>query len=764
MKINAKMLVYILSTSMLIFIASIGYITWKSGTSALNDARELANKNALEYANLIKSELMSDYNITKTLAQAGQAYSTLNWDEWNKIFLEQQRIVMIENTHYFAVATSWELNHINKEWDKPFGRYLNGWVRDEKGNISQIETNLNTEGDNFNSNYYQMKRSGKSMIVDPKFYSPTGKIEDQYLNSNISVPIKIGNTFIGLAGVDIDLQHFQDVIEKIKPFEEGYAFIVSYDGTFVAHPNTSYVGKYFYDVFPLLDESFLITEQIKEGKNFSFNFYNEENDEFFCCYAPIIIEEVETPWSLAIVVPNKVIISKARNVLINGIYVSLIGLLVLSLVVWLIARNITLPIKNVTEVLKKMAQGEIDKSLMIKNFTKDEAGEMSMALNTSIEGLNTKAAFASQIGTGNINAELKLLGRKDTLGKSLIEMQKSLQKSQKEEIKRKKEDQNRRWVNEGLAVFGELLRQNADNLEQFGHEIIKKLVHYIDATQGGLFIKNDNEQRKVTFDLLSAFAYDRQKFLKRTVELGEGIVGACAIEKETILLTEIPQNYLQIVSGLGGANPNSLVLVPLKIENEVLGVIEMASFHKFEKYHIEFIEKIAESIASTLKSVRINIRTSQLLEQSQQQAEEMAAQEEEMRQNMEELQATQEESTRKSEEFMGILEAVDSFLLKAEFDLDLSLVQANRLFLNKFGYTANETFGLTLDSFIDDENKKSFQSVIKKVTTGNAQQLTGFLKSKSGKKTKTLISLTPVYINDRIEKILLLALDITNIK
>ena len=147
MKINAKMLLYILSTSMLIFISSIGYITWESRQLALTEAHEIANKNAHEYANIIKSELRSYYNITRTLAQAGQAYHTLPWDEWNKIFLEQQLNIINENPHFLAVATSWELNHIDPNWDKPFGRNLSGWGKDRSGNINKIELRLNTEGD-----------------------------------------------------------------------------------------------------------------------------------------------------------------------------------------------------------------------------------------------------------------------------------------------------------------------------------------------------------------------------------------------------------------------------------------------------------------------------------------------------------------------------------------------------------------------------------------------------------------------------------------
>jgi len=132
------------------------------------------------------------------------------------------------------------------------------------------------------------------------------------------------------------------------------------------------------------------------------------------------------------------------------------------------------------------------------------------------------------------------------------------------------------------------------------------------------------------------------------------------MEKQTIHLTEIPQNYIQITSGLGGSNPKSLLLVPMKMEKEVLGVIEIATFNEFEAHQIAFLEQASLSIASSLNMAETNKRTSELLEKTQQQAEEMAAQEEEMRQNMEELQATQEESSRRAEEFeMQFIELQD---------------------------------------------------------------------------------------------------------
>ncbi len=195
-----------------------------------------------------------------------------------------------------------------------------------------------------------------------------------------------------------------------------------------------------------------------------------------------------------------------------------------------------------------------------------------------------------------------------------------------------------------------MLRHNNDNIEELSDEIVKNVVKYLNANQAALFLLNDEDVNDKHFQLMSAYAWDRRKFINKRIDFTEGLVGACAMEKETIQLTEIPEDYVEITSGLGKATPRFIVLVPLKHEEEVLGVIELASFKELEQFEVDFLEGIAQSIASTILSVKINAKTKYLLEQSQQQAEEMLAQEEEMRQNMEELQATQEEMGRKAEE------------------------------------------------------------------------------------------------------------------
>src|SRR5690606_32889817 len=141
----------------------------------------------------------------------------------------------------------------------------------------------------------------------------------------------------------------------------------------------------------------------------------------------------------------------------------------------------------------------------------------------------------------------------------------------------------------------------------------------------------------------------------RKISVEEGLVGQCFMERDVIYMTKVPQNYVQITSGLGEATPGCVILVPVMTADEIVGVFELASFKPLEQYRIDFLKKVCENIASSIVSSRVTERVKRLLAESQQQTEEMRAQEEEMRQDMEELQATQEEMRRKEQHAQEIL-------------------------------------------------------------------------------------------------------------
>ncbi|MDX2190820.1 MAG: GAF domain-containing protein [Bacteroidota bacterium] len=217
------------------------------------------------------------------------------------------------------------------------------------------------------------------------------------------------------------------------------------------------------------------------------------------------------------------------------------------------------------------------------------------------------------------------------------------------------EDKKREWANNGLAMFAEILRQNNETVKQTYDNIIRNIVKYLDANQGGLFVVEESNHEKY-LSLEACYAYDRKKFLEKRIDIGEGMVGQCYLEKDITLITKVPDRYTYITSGLGASTPGCILVLPLMVNEEVYGVVELASFKKFEQYQVDFLKKLAESIASAIGNLKINERTKVLLSQSMQQTEEMRAQEEEMRQNMEELSATQEEMRRKEVHLMQVLE------------------------------------------------------------------------------------------------------------
>jgi PAS domain S-box-containing protein len=181
-------------------------------------------------------------------------------------------------------------------------------------------------------------------------------------------------------------------------------------------------------------------------------------------------------------------------------------------------------------------------------------------------------------------------------------------------------------------------------------------VKYTKSNQGGLFILNEDNESDQFLELMACYAFERKKYMTKKVVIGEGLIGQAYLEGDRMYLEEVPKEYITITSGLGGSNPNALLIVPLKINDKVYGVLELATFGKYHDYEIDLVEKLAESIASTISTVRVNESTRILLEKTQQQAEEMRAQEEEMRQNMEELEATQEEMRRKEKHIQNMLD------------------------------------------------------------------------------------------------------------
>lgn len=273
-----------------------------------------------------------------------------------------------------------------------------------------------------------------------------------------------------------------------------------------------------------------------------------------------------------------------------------------------------------------------------------QARETQLQLDRDEKRMGQLTGFIEAVSSGNYDVQLEESSQ-DHVSETLVRMRTKLKDNAELE-------KRRNWATSGQAEIGEILRATGSSAELFDN-IIRFIVKYTHSNQGGLFILNDDDANDVHLDLVACYAFERKKFLTKKVAIGNGIVGQCFLERAKIHLTEVPDDYVNITSGLGGTTPRAIMVVPLKVNEDVFGVLELASFQPYESHEVELVEKFGENIAATVSSVKTNERTRELLEQTQQQAEEMKSQEEEMRQNMEELSATQEQQQRLMAEAEG---------------------------------------------------------------------------------------------------------------
>ncbi len=434
----------------------------------------------------------------------------------------------------------------------------------------------------------------------------------------------------------------------------------------------------------------------------------------------------------------------------------LIACIISLLIALYIIRSVLLRIKFLKVQIREISHGNLPEQL---EHSTDEMNSIIKALNELILNLKGITNFAEEVGKGQFDSEIAVFDNKGQLGESLAEMRTKLQNVSEE-------DKKRDWFNTGIAKFAEMLRANNENIETLSSKLIGELVTYLNANQGSIFIVH-NENNEVKIQMKGAYAYNRQKYIDKEIVPGQGLVGQCYLEKEYIYLSEIPENYVSISSGLGEATPTHLLICPMKINDDIFGIIELASFHPFEAHHIDFIEKVGESIASTIKALQISLETRSLLEESQMRSEQLQAQEEEMRQNAEELEATQEEMERQSREMGAFNLAVKESAILMEMEIDGTISNVNRKFEEVFGYRNDDITGKN-QSFILSHKAtatEDFESILAQLKTGNSKQKIINCSKRNGESIKLYADYFPIKESDgSIRKIECLCFELTGLE
>jgi len=368
----------------------------------------------------------------------------------------------------------------------------------------------------------------------------------------------------------------------------------------------------------------------------------------------------------------------------------LVLLLTVFALVYYLRKTVSKPIIKLDNIVKKVLAGDRNAGKELKHDREDEIGSLNRNFGLMLD---------------NLRENLKLIKNKNE----------SLEH-------RAKQDEIRNWTIQGLSHFSDIMKTNNTNLDEFASNILSETVKYMDANQGAFFVLDDENQEPV-MTLKACYAFNKKKYIHKTIKKGEGLIGQTWLEGESIYMTEIPSSYINITSGLGDAPPRSIMIVALKTEQQIVGVLEIASFQEFKKHEQELLTELAKRLGSVIESIKMQEKTQKLLEQSQEMTEQLSAQEEEMRQNMEELQATQEEMNRNQKSLNDAinfkdlqLNMMNSLLGKVYegiifINKDYQIVTSNNYLMDDLHYSENDLMGNNPEVIFKTSLKKRIEAL-----------------------------------------------------
>ncbi len=426
--------------------------------------------------------------------------------------------------------------------------------------------------------------------------------------------------------------------------------------------------------------------------------------------------------------------------------------------IYFIINKSLLPLKKITEISDKISSVNMN-VLNAENLNKEY--KIIVENLKKITSENTEIInFAHHISSGNYNTYIKPSSEEDIVSISLNSISSHLKEEKNKRSKEEKEVERQLWMRKGRFEISEAERFSSKDITELSFNIIRSLVNYTDALMGGIYLF-DEEQKNI--ELVAAYAYEKQKHFNANFKPGEGIVGACILEKKKIILNNIPDDYIKIATGLGSGTPSIIAVVPVFFKNKINAAIEIAFLKTPENYIIEFIEQLSDSIGAWIDASLISTKTAELLTVSQEQTQKLAEKEDELNKKVAELQEIQEKTDEINIRFQSILNAVNQTIMTVEYTTDGTIINCNEIYTRIMGFTADEIKGKNVTEIVKDQSE-SLKKIIEEVKKGKSVKQEVKRYTKTGEEKHLTATYTPYYDKEgNISQILFFAFDISNI-
>ena len=319
------------------------------------------------------------------------------------------------------------------------------------------------------------------------------------------------------------------------------------------------------------------------------------------------------------------------------------------------ASNLTSQVRDIAGVSTALARGDFSRKIDVE--VKGEVQELKNNINAMVDSFTTIVKAANTIAEGNFAIEMPLRSEADQLGIALNTMTENLKRISEE-------NENEAWIKTGQAGLNDRMRGEQDLLT-LSKNIISYLTKYLEGQVGVIYLAERNKDKK-QLRMTGSYAFTRRKSLKTTFDFGEGLAGQAALEKDVIVLSGIPSDYISVSSGLGEKNPSNILVQPFMIDGEVKGVIEIGSFKSFNDSQLELMRSVGENIAITTNSSLDREKMKDLLEESQRQSEELLKQQEKLQIQSKELQMANDDLESKTKDLEMQKEDLQSSRVEVE--------------------------------------------------------------------------------------------------
>ena len=632
------------------------------------------------------------------------------------------------------------------------GRFVPKFVKHADGVVEHDMIRNYNDNTDVNS-YYYFKTKKDVFIQEPRILRESAK---NLLIMPVVYPLHFGTKLLGVIGADFVINNLNQRLAAVKKPEGCQLVVFSSSGKVAVSPDkTLLIGRNLESVLDGAPDFYYI--KFRRGEEIE-----QREGESYVITRTCSLRDVNAHFNICMICDQSSLSSNGNVFLANALGLGFVVYLLLMLMILMFRWYYRTQVKALTAKGDDMAN--VDKeyprtgNLYVPELKKlDDILLKYHSTFVKIRDLNR------EIESYRYDDVLDTLPQNNKFQQSYNNMLDTLRRIAQSENDRKNKEETENWISQGIAAINEAMRIGSNKVDVLSQNILMTLVRYTKAILGGLYIYSKEDDGEY-LTLNAAVSLNQKKAVRIKIQKGVGLVGTCAVEKMPIFLNKLPDDYINVFSGLGKSKPRTLAILPMLYDNELIAIIEIAFISELKPHEMELLNVISPTIASSLVTVRINEQTEQLMKQFRSQADTLAQNEKQMTENIEKLKEEQNRSLERELEMKGLIGAVNNTMLTLEFTPSGVLLDANERFLKAMHFDRAELQGVNIKE-INPQAQKELDLMLSTVAGGKYYEKETLRTTKNGEPRWLWATYTPYYDNNgNIVKILYLAMDITEYK